>query len=177
MCSSTAEALFLTSVLHPVYIFWVLSIYILATMCPWQQESGWHSRMKRAATHVLCPVASEVSGGVLGKSAMTENGQFQGQHECLPYSTQKPLCPNKKVIDLIISSTLDPRFLILRWLIFFHTTVKGWTNYLSPMSQNSGLGPPWKKFLGQRLTSPIWDPRVIHLLDKIANTYVRPPII
>jgi len=33
--------------------------------------------------------------------------------------TQKPLCPNKKVMDLIISSTLDLRFLILRWSIFF----------------------------------------------------------
>ena len=32
--------------------------------------------------------------------------------------TQKPLCLNKKVMDLIISSTLDLRFLILRWSIF-----------------------------------------------------------
>ena len=32
-------------------------------------------------------------------------------------------------------------------------------------------------FLGQRPTSPIQDPRVTHLLDKIANAYVIPPII
>ena len=36
-----------------------------------------------------------------------------------PHCNQKPLYPNKKVKDLIISSTLDLRFLILRWLIFF----------------------------------------------------------